>query len=73
MIFRARAREEEEEPHILERGRSDRMEDKASPHQSARFAYPSCVGFVLFEETLFPHSSLGNSWCAHARTAFLHW
>lgn len=32
MIFRAGAREEEE-PHILERGKSDGMEDKVSPHQ----------------------------------------
>lgn len=80
MIFRALQEEEreeevweEEEPPILERGRSDRMEDKVSPHQSAKLIYPSYVGlFFLFEETLFPHISLGNSWCAHARTAFLY-
>lgn len=63
MIFRADAREEEEEdPHILERDRNDRMEDKMSPYQAASLAYSSCV--YLFEETLFPHSSLGKSWCA---------
>lgn len=40
MIFRADAREEEEEPHILERGRSDGMEDKVSPYQAASLVIP---------------------------------
>lgn len=54
MIFRAGAREEEEEePHILERGRSDGMEDKVSPHQAARLAYPSCADLFCLKKHCF--------------------